>query len=58
MSIVLTVISLGLRVLLAYTISPYMGVNAIWWAIPIGWLMADLVGAIGLPGIIRRIKAA
>lgn len=22
-----------------------LGVNAIWWSIPIGWILADLVGA-------------
>lgn len=53
MSVVLTVISLGLRVLLAYTFAPRFGVDAIWWAIPIGWLAADLVGLAGLPGLFR-----
>ena len=43
-SILLTVISLGLRVLLAYSFAPLFGVVGIWWAIPIGWLLADLVG--------------
>ena len=46
MSIVLTVISLGSRVLLAYLLSalPAVGMVGIWWAIPIGWLLADGVG--------------
>lgn len=46
MSFVLTVISLGTRVTLAYALAPNasFGVNAIWWSIPIGWLLADLVG--------------
>ena len=46
MSIVLTVISLGSRVLLAYTLSalPSIGMTGIWWAIPIGWFLADVVG--------------
>lgn len=44
MSIVLTVISLGTRVLLAYTLSPILGTVAIWWAIPIGWFLADSTG--------------
>lgn len=46
MSIVLTVISLGSRVLLAYVLSaiPQIGLVGIWWAIPIGWLLADTVG--------------
>ncbi len=46
MSLVLTVISLGTRVLLAYTLSaiPAVGVLGIWWSVPIGWLLADLAG--------------
>jgi putative MATE family efflux protein len=43
-SILLTVISLGLRVGIAYLLAPTLGVTAIWWAIPIGWLIADIVG--------------
>lgn len=45
-SVVLTVISLGTRVVLAYTCAPILGVTAIWWAIPIGWFLADLTGII------------
>ena len=46
MSLVLTVISLGTRVVLAYLLAPStpLGVTAIWWAIPIGWILADLTG--------------
>lgn len=46
MSLVLTIISLGTRVLLAYVLSaiPAIGVVGIWWSVPIGWLLADLVG--------------
>lgn len=44
MSLVLTVVSLGLRVALAYASAPLFGVSAIWWAIPIGWICADLTG--------------
>lgn len=46
MSLVLTVISLGTRVFLAYLLAPRtsLGVAAIWWAIPIGWILADLTG--------------
>ena len=46
MSVVLTVISLGLRVALAYILAPIpqIGVLGIWWAIPIGWFIADAVG--------------
>lgn len=46
MSVVLTVISLGTRVLLAYVLSsiPAIGVVGIWWSVPIGWFLADAVG--------------
>lgn len=46
MSVVLTVFSLGTRVVLAYILSaiPSIGVTGIWWSIPIGWALADLVG--------------
>lgn len=46
MSVVLTVISLGTRVLLAYVLSsiPAIGVVGIWVAIPIGWFLADVFG--------------
>ena len=46
MSVVLTVISLGTRVALAYLLSalPSVGVTGIWWSVPIGWALADLTG--------------
>ena len=46
MSVILTVISLGTRVALAYLLSaiPSIGVVGIWAAVPIGWVLADLVG--------------
>lgn len=46
MSVILTVISLGTRVLLAYTLSaiPQIGVVGIWWSVPIGWFLADALG--------------
>ncbi len=46
MSVVLTVISLGTRVALAYLLSNYIGEIGIWMAIPIGWVLADAVGLI------------
>ena len=46
MSVVLTVISLGTRVLLAYTLAPLLGVQMIWWAITIGWFLADITGVL------------
>lgn len=46
MSVVLTVISLGTRVALAYALSaiPAVGVVGIWASVPIGWFLADLAG--------------
>ena len=48
MSVVLTVISLGTRVALAYLLSaiPSIGVTRIWWSVPIGWFLADITGLI------------
>lgn len=48
MSVVLTVISLGTRVALAYVLSaiPTVGVIGIWWSVPIGWFLADLTGIV------------
>lgn len=46
--VVLTVISLGTRVALAYLLAPVIGETGIWMAIPIGWALADLVGLIGM----------
>lgn len=48
MSVVLTVLSLGTRVVLAYMLSavPAIGVKGIWAAVPIGWILADTVGVL------------
>lgn len=48
MSLILTIISLGTRVLLAYLLAPIpaIGVFGIWWSIPIGWILADLAGIV------------
>ena len=56
MSIVLTVISLGSRVALAFLLAPLpqFGVSAIWAAIPIGWFLADMVGLLWM----RRMRTA
>lgn len=47
-SLVLTVVSLGTRVALAYLLAavPKIGVLGIWWAIPIGWALADATGLV------------
>ncbi len=54
MSLVLTIVSLGTRVVLAYMLAPIasIGVVGIWWAVPIGWFLADAVGFIYL--IVKR----
>lgn len=56
MSLVLTIISLGTRVLLAYILAPIpqIGVLGIWSAIPIGWILADMTGILYL----RRLEKA
>lgn len=53
-SLVLTVISLGTRVILAYILAPIpaVGVIGIWSAIPIGWFLADAAGFLYM----RRLK--
>lgn len=45
-SLILTIISLGIRVLLSYTFAPLLGYWAIWVSIPIGWAVADLAGLV------------
>ena len=46
MSVILTLLSLGTRVVLAYLLAsiPEINVKGIWWSIPIGWFIADAVG--------------
>ena len=46
MSVILTIISLGSRVFLAYTLSSisFIGVKGIWMSVPIGWALADITG--------------
>lgn len=48
MSVILTIISLGSRVALAFMLSaiPVFGVTGIWWSVPIGWALADIIGLI------------
>lgn len=45
-SLILTIVSLGTRVVLSYSLVgiPAIGVKGIWWSIPIGWILADGVG--------------
>lgn len=57
MSIALTVISLGSRVILAYILSgTSLGPSGIWWSIPIGWAFADIIGAIAYIKIYKENK--
>lgn len=45
-SIVLTIVSLGTRVSMAYFLSsfPKIAEKGIWWSIPLGWALADMLG--------------
>ena len=47
-SVILTIASLGTRVALSYWLAaiPSIGVTGIWWSIPIGWFIADMIGII------------
>lgn len=54
MSLLLTVISLGLRVVLAYILSDFIGETGIWLAIPIGWVLADITGLIYMKRSVRQ----
>lgn len=53
-SLLLTIISLGTRVALAYLLAPLpaFGRKGIWWAVPIGWALADLTGLL----LYRKMK--
>ena len=57
MSVVLTVISLGTRVVLAYVLSavPEIAYTGIWAAIPIGWFLADLSGLLCMKKRLRSV---
>lgn len=58
MSLVLTIISLGTRVLLAYILSPIpsIGILGIWSSIPIGWFLADAVGILYMKKALRSAQ--
>lgn len=45
-AVILTIASLGTRVLLAYVLSaiPIIEVTGIWISVPIGWFLADAIG--------------
>ena len=43
-SILMTIVSQGLRVLLAYSFAPTLGFSGICWAIVVGWFLSDLLG--------------
>lgn len=58
-SLLLTVISLGTRVALAYTLSATaLGRLGIWWSIPIGWALADAAGLFLLFRFCKKNAAA
>ena len=56
MSLILTIISLGTRVVLAYTLSAYIGETGIWMSIPIGWGLADVTGIWYMKKAVRQKK--
>lgn len=43
-SILMTIVSQGLRVVLAYSFAPTLGFSGICWAIVVGWFLSDLLG--------------
>ena len=45
-SLIPTIVSLGTRVLLAYLLVLSFGVEMIWWAIVIEWILADTIGIV------------
>lgn len=58
MSLVLTVLSLGTRVALAYALAPVpqIGTTGIWLSIPIGWVLADIVGLLYMRRASRQMQ--
>lgn len=48
MSVILTVLSLGTRVILSFALAPvpWIGETGIWWSIPAGWALADVTGTV------------
>lgn len=59
MSVVLTIVSLGTRVVLAHLLSsiPSIGVVGIWWSVPIGWFLADITGFLYYFAMQKKRKA-
>ncbi len=58
MSVILTVISLGLRVVLAYALSAtFLREIGIWLAIPIGWVIADITGLVYMKILQQKERA-
>lgn len=58
MSVILTVISLGLRVVLAYALSAtFLREIGIWLAIPIGWIIADITGLVYMKILHKKERA-
>jgi len=57
MSLILTVLSLGTRVVLAYALAPIpqIGTVGIWISIPIGWVLADIVGLLYMRRAARQL---
>lgn len=49
-SVILTIASLGTRVVLAYLLSSFVGAWGIWVSVPIGWILADIIGILFYSG--------
>ena len=41
-----TLCNLSLRVIAAYTLSYFIGQKAIWWAVPLGWILASTISVL------------
>lgn len=41
-----TMTNLGSRIIFAYSLSMFIGVRSIWWAVPCGWILASTVSVI------------
>lgn len=54
MSVILTIISLGTRIAISYFFSRLYGPVAIWISIPIGWLLADILGFVLIPSTFSK----
>lgn len=57
-SILMTIVSQGLRVLLAYSLAPVRGFSGVCWAIVVGWFLSDLLGFYMYKKVMLQKKAS